>query len=81
MFAFLQPSVPKKKIFYATMAHGCKGFFPFGTVTDSCEEANFMVFSHDIFENDRTSENINLEKRANFIFYSSKYIPRILNLV
>ena len=64
-----------------------KDIFPFATVTDGCKEANFMGFSHYIYENELTSKNTYLpmilttQKKANFISYSSKYIPRILNLV
>ena len=31
--------------------------FYFATVTDGCEEADFMGFSHYIYENELTSEN------------------------
>ena len=37
-----------------------KDFLSLATVTDSCEEANFMVFSHNIYENELTSENLYL---------------------
>ena len=45
--ASLQPSVTvaKGKISFATMSHGCKGYFPLWTVTDGCKEANIMEFS------------------------------------
>ena len=33
-----------------------KDIFPFATVTDSCEEANFMGFSHDYGILDTTSK-------------------------
>ena len=44
-----QPSVmvAKGKIFFATMSHGCEGYFPFATLTDGCKEANFKGFSHE----------------------------------
>ena len=51
--------------------------FPFATVTDGYEEANFMGFSHYIYENELTFENMFLpmnlvKKRANFSSCSSK---------
>ena len=57
--ASLQPSgTAKGKISFATNTDGCKGFFfHFSTVTDSCQEANFMGFFHYIYENELTSEN------------------------
>ena len=49
-----------------------KDIFPFATVTDGCEEANFMGFSHYIYENELTSENkclpMNLAKKRQFHF-------------
>ena len=70
-------TVAKGKIFFATMTHGRKDYFPLATVTDGCKEANFMGFSHFIYENELTSENMYLpmnlaKKRANFISHSSK---------
>ena len=85
--ASLQPSVTviKGKISFATMTHGCKRFFPFATVTDSCEEVYFMVFSHYIYENEQNSENmyltIILAKKSQFHFSFFKVESRILNLV
>ena len=48
-FASLQQfdTVAKGKISFATMSHGCEGYFPFATVPDGCKEANFMGFSHE----------------------------------
>ena len=49
-----------------------KDIFPFATVTDGSEEANFMGFSPFIYENELTSENIylpmNLAKKSQFHF-------------
>ena len=49
-----------------------KDIFPFATVTDCCKEANFMGFSHYIFENELTSNNMylpmNLAKKSQFHF-------------
>ena len=45
---------------------------PFATVTDGCDEANFMGFSQFIYENELTSENMylsmNLAKSSQFLF-------------
>ena len=42
---------------FATISHCCKGknIFPFVTVTDGCEEANFLVFFHEYAIMDTTS--------------------------
>ena len=50
-----------------------KDFFsPLSTVTEGCKEANFMGFSHYIYENELTSENMylpmNLAKTSQFHF-------------
>ena len=49
-----------------------KDIFPFATVTDGCKEANFMGFSHYIYENELTSENMylpmNWAKKSQFHF-------------
>ena len=49
-----------------------KDIFPFATMTDGCEEANFLGFSHFIYENELTSENMylsmNLAKKSQFHF-------------
>ena len=49
-----------------------KDIFPFATVTDGCKEANYMGFSHFIFENELTTENMylpmNLVKKSQFHF-------------
>ena len=65
-------TVAKRKISFATMTHGCKGYFSFATVTGSCKEASFMGFSHYICEYELTSENMyfhmNLAKKSHFDF-------------
>ena len=47
-----------------------KDIFPFATVTDGCKEDNFMEFSHYIYENEMTSENMylpmDLAKKSQF---------------
>ena len=62
--ASLQPSVTveKGKISFATMTHGCKGYFFFATIADGCEEANFMEFSPYIYKNELTSKNMYLHR-------------------
>ena len=49
-----------------------KDIFPFATVTDGCTEANFWGFSHNIYENELTSENMylpmNWAKKSKFHF-------------
>ena len=49
-----------------------KDFFPFATMTDGCEELNFMGFSHNIYKNELTFENMylpmNLAKKSKFHF-------------
>ena len=49
-----------------------KDVFPFATVTDKCEVANFMGFYPCIYENEMTSENMylpmNLAKKSQFNF-------------
>ena len=57
----------------ATVSHGCKEKKKtFATVTDGCQEANYMGFSHYIYENELTSENkclpMNLAKKSQFYF-------------
>ena len=56
-----------------------KDIFSFATVTDGCEEANFMGFCHFIYENELTSENMylpmNLAKRATFISLLQSKFP------
>ena len=71
----LQPSVlvAKGKISFATLTHGCKSFFSlFAITTDGGEEANFMEFSHYIYENELTSKNLyfpmNFAKKSHFYF-------------
>ena len=57
-----QPSgtVAKGNLSFATMTHGCEGYFPFATVTDGCKEAKFMGFSRYIYESELTSEKMYL---------------------
>ena len=49
-----------------------KDIFSFATVTDGCEEANFMSISQYIYENELTSENMYLPmilaKKSRFHF-------------
>ena len=49
-----------------------KDIFSFATVTDGSKEANFMGFSHYIYENEKTSENMylpmNWAKKSQFYF-------------
>ena len=49
-----------------------KDIFFFATVTDGFKEANFLGFSHFIYENELTSENMylpmNLAKKSQFHF-------------
>ena len=49
-----------------------KDIFSFATMTDGCEEANFMGFSQYIYENELTSENMYLPmilaKKSQFHF-------------
>ena len=49
-----------------------KDIFPLATVTDGCEAANFIEFSHIIYENELTSENMylpmKLAKKCKFHF-------------
>ena len=56
-----------------------KDIFSFATVTDFCEEANFMGFFHYIYENELSSENMywplflaKKNKKNNFISHSLK---------
>ena len=54
-----------------------KDTFPFETVTDSCQEANFMGFSKYIYENELTTENMYLpmnlaKKKVYFIAHYAK---------
>ena len=51
-----------------------KDIFCFATMTDGCEEASFMGFSHYIYKNEITSENMYLhmilaKKKFNFSFF------------
>ena len=45
-----------------------KDMFPFATVTDGCDEANFRGFSHFIYDKELTSDNMyltmNLAKKS-----------------
>ena len=49
-----------------------KDFFPFATKTGDCKKVNFMGFSHNIYKNELTSENMylpmNLAKKNKFHF-------------
>ena len=56
-----------------------KDIFPFATVIDDGKDANFMGFSHFIYEYDVTSENMylpmNLEKKKpiSFLILQSRF--------
>ena len=71
-FASLQPSVTvaKRKIFFATMTHGCKGYFSICNPDWRLQRGKFYGIFNNIHENELTSENMylpmNLAKKNQF---------------
>ena len=51
---------------------GAKDIFLFATMTEGYQDANFIGFSHNIYENELTSENMylpmNFTKKSQFYF-------------